>query len=647
MTSGPVRLGEFIRSHEEAIVARFVAEVRRTAGRELPERELREVLPPLVRDLAAIVEPGGDENGMHRQHCVEHAMLRLACGHSLSQLLLEYCGLRRLVLELWRAEVGSEVHGEELERLDAAIDHSIAQAASGYAAARESMLNALDRIARVGVEGERLDQALERLVRVFQQHVADAHTVAVLVHDDGWLKLFAAVGLDQDLEARLRLRVGEGFAGAVAERGEPVFIADMAQGPLPLSPGLRASGVRVLYGVPLLHRGELMGVAHMGSRTLRRFSEMHRRLFAAMADRACGLMVQARTLERERQAREQAERNLAYLDAVLAGAPVAIALLDQRMRFVRVNDEMARLNGVPIEEHIGRTVDEVLGARADRFTVALSRVLETGQAEARREVALEERGHFLFSFYPVRLADGRVVGLASMAVDVTEMKRREKLQERIIGIVGHDLRNPLAAIRMAAHLLVTDPSLTVQSRRTAERIASIGGRMQRLISDLLDYTAASAGGGLSVHPVPADLREVVDAAVEDARAAFPDRQIRVARAGDTTGEWDRDRLEQVVSNLLSNAVKHGDPHGPIDVSVRGAEREVLLSVHNLGKPIPPAMLPTLFDPFRRREGAPGGLGLGLYIVREVVRAHRGTVEVQSGDEGTTFTVRLPRVHPGG
>ena len=141
-----------------------------------------------------------------------------------------------------------------------------------------------------------------------------------------------------------------------------------------------------------------------------------------------------------------------------------------------------------------------------------------------------------------------------------------------------------------------------------------------------------------------DLDAACRAIVSETESARPRARIDTTSIGDTQGTWDQARVEQLLSNLVANAVDHGD--GTVAVRISGEDsNRVILSVHNQGPPIPPERLPDVFDPFRRGEDGGDGLGLGLFIVREIVRAHEGTVEVASTAQGTTFTVSLPREAP--
>jgi signal transduction histidine kinase len=170
--------------------------------------------------------------------------------------------------------------------------------------------------------------------------------------------------------------------------------------------------------------------------------------------------------------------------------------------------------------------------------------------------------------------------------------------------------------------------------------------MSRMIEDMLDMARARLAGGIPLKREPANLGALVDRVVGEIQAACPERNIELRQLGDLNGNWDGERLAQVASNLLGNALQHGDESGVVRVKVDGTRADgVLITVENSGT-IPPDLLPQLFDPFRsaqRQTGRTEGLGLGLYIVQQIVRAHGGNVDVQSGnDNRTVFVVRIPR-----
>jgi signal transduction histidine kinase len=214
-------------------------------------------------------------------------------------------------------------------------------------------------------------------------------------------------------------------------------------------------------------------------------------------------------------------------------------------------------------------------------------------------------------------------------------------RDRLVGVVGHDLRTPIAAIRAAVTVLFRRRDLTPEQARLVARIGASTVRMARIVRDLLDFSRLATEGSIPVALRTADVVAVVRAAVSELRTVHPDRDIVFESPAPALASVDPERLGQVVSNLVGNALEHGPSSAAVTVAVAAEESGVAIRVHNHGPAIQ-GELSELFEPFRRGASpGPGGAGLGLYIVREVLRAHGGTVEVSSSDvEGTTFTVRL-------
>jgi signal transduction histidine kinase len=232
-----------------------------------------------------------------------------------------------------------------------------------------------------------------------------------------------------------------------------------------------------------------------------------------------------------------------------------------------------------------------------------------------------------------------------LARELHERTETLRLNEMFIAVLGHDLRNPLNAMMLSAHgIHRISPDEKV--KQAATRIVSSGGRMSRMIEDLLDLARGRLAGGIQIVREPVDLAAVVGRVVRESQSAKPGRAIEVRQQGHFSGEWDAGRLSQVASNLISNALQYGEASEPVIVELDGTRADsVELVVSNAGN-IPPDVLPEIFDPFRGRS-EPGrrseGLGLGLYIVKQLVQAHEGRVDVTSNPgERTRFTVRLPR-----
>jgi two-component system sensor histidine kinase/response regulator len=228
---------------------------------------------------------------------------------------------------------------------------------------------------------------------------------------------------------------------------------------------------------------------------------------------------------------------------------------------------------------------------------------------------------------------------------LSETRETLRLNEMFTAALSHDLRTPLNSV-IAGAALIGQSSADPMAKKVADRILSSGRRMTEMIEQLLDLSRARLSGGIGIAPKSTDLRSLAERIVGEVQAAAPKAVIQLAAEGDLRGEWDDSRLAQVLSNLLTNAVRHGAA-GTITVQLDGHQREsVRLSVHNAGV-IPEEVRTQLFDPFRsggdpqtRREG----LGLGLYIVKQIVEAHAGTIDAYSDAEsGTRFIIRLPRL----
>lgn len=245
----------------------------------------------------------------------------------------------------------------------------------------------------------------------------------------------------------------------------------------------------------------------------------------------------------------------------------------------------------------------------------------------------------------LREANEQLVREAVRATEAEEdLRSGAEFRERLIGVLGHDLRNPLNAIMMAAGLLATNDRLSPEDHDLAHRILESGRRMRRMIAHVLEFTRARLGGGFELDLAEVDLARTCEQIATELRlGASADIEIHVH--GDPTGTWDGDRLAEAISNIAGNAVEHAIPGTPVLVEVLGDDDDVCVAVTNEGQPIPSEMLPLIFDPFRRGNAGPrepGHLGLGLYIACEVVRAHGGSLDAHCGGGRTTFTMRLPR-----
>ncbi|TWI57561.1 sigma-B regulation protein RsbU (phosphoserine phosphatase) [Pseudomonas duriflava] len=377
--------------------------------------------------------------------------------------------------------------------------------------------------------------------------------------------------------------------------------------------------------------------------------------------------------EREHvQARKRAEELLTQqLEAqqalTLAKARLRIALESAQL-FVwdvdpltyerRYEDEVAMLLGLPAPQTITAEQYEACIEPEDRAQeqAAFSRALISAHESYRCVYRLNgmdgvqrtvsSSGHSVFD------QNGKLSQFVGVLQDISELTRqraeaedRALFAEQMIGIVSHDLRNPLSAIRMGAHLLERS-QLTPKQVRILEHINQSTDRAQRLITDLLDFTVARVGQGITVSRQPIELHNLVSASVAELRLAFPDHRLEHHYSGQGDCIADGDRLVQLIGNLVANAVAYGVVDQAILVSSHIEHGAFVISVHNHGKPIEATVLPHLFEPMSRGDSGENkarSVGLGLFIVREIVRAHGGSIAVTSTEEaGTLFTATFPR-----
>jgi signal transduction histidine kinase len=303
---------------------------------------------------------------------------------------------------------------------------------------------------------------------------------------------------------------------------------------------------------------------------------------------------------------------------------------------------------------LGKTASEFMPAEAARRLEPWKRqVLESGEG-TRLEIEFDlggERRHYLANCEPIRGARG-IAGVTGAIVDITETKRAQEalaqavaFRERLIGILGHDLRNPLSAVLALARLLRESSGIPDRARLGLERIFQSAARMNEMIGTILDFTNLRFRGQVPLAYETVALDAVAGSIVDELRAAHPERTIEIATDGDVRGRWDGGRLGQVLSNLVANALSHGARDAPVRVLLSRDEGGAVLAVTNRGPAIPAELREHLFEPFWQgpRDGTPpsNGLGLGLFITREIVRAHGGSIDVGSDGGSTTFTVRLP------
>ncbi len=326
------------------------------------------------------------------------------------------------------------------------------------------------------------------------------------------------------------------------------------------------------------------------------------------------------------------------LELLLAHDDVALALLDV---------QMPEMNGFELAELIR-------GSERTRHIPLI--FMTAGSREQNWQFRGYESGAVDFLYKPI---DPHM--LTNKASVFFELHRRKqalahelrartealRINEMFMAVLSHDLRTPLQSIVAAASVLKRQPSPD-KTALMADRVLGASQRMGHMIEDLLDVTRIRQAGGLALQLGPAHMQTLVQRTLDEVATSHPERPIDSTLAGDLAGTWDAERLCQVITNLVGNALHHGSADHPVRIAVDGTRpEEVSITVSN-GGTIPAGLLPHLFDPFRGGEREPGrhqGLGLGLFIAHQIVRAHHGTIEARSHNDVTSFRVTLPRHAP--
>jgi hypothetical protein len=297
------------------------------------------------------------------------------------------------------------------------------------------------------------------------------------------------------------------------------------------------------------------------------------------------------------------------------------------------------------------SVDHGLGRVTSGFNlplvVAEYRALRASVIRLWREGCAQPDGHDLVDL--TRFNESIDQSLTRAVQAYTE--RVDRSRQTFLAILGHDLRNPLAAMRLVTELLQRDSHLSADAQELVSILDTSTTAMAGMVTDLLDFARTALGDRIPIFPAPADLAQICRDVVGEVQIAHPRCEVNLQTRGDLAGAWDAARLRQVIANLVGNAVQHGRDAGAIDVLAAADDAgAVTVAVHNAGEPIPPELLPTIFEPLvrgpstapgaRRRSGS---IGLGLYIARAIATGHGGTITVAStAASGTTFTLSLPR-----
>lgn len=651
----------------------LVAQYPHLAGTMTPGRSYRICCLPLFSDSTTLGSVGItlEEAGESTED--ERSFLRLVAHHA-SQALER--------LRLFQAERRSRAEADAVSHRMSVL--SLASRSFGEADIDHS---------------ERLNKIVSEMGTLFE-----SHTSISLLDANGLLHSVAHYHPDPEAESMIHalaqsspVKAGEGLTGTCVSTGEsfliaqadPVTIADR------VSPAYRAFIERFpFYAVivaPLRVRGRIVGVVSAARTTAgMSYDQADLEMLEALAERAAAAIETSRLHAETREARARAEQLYQFAQAAVTAntieqvcdaalAAICKAMTTERaaillfdgdgvMRFKawrEISDEYrATVEGhspwprdalapqpVLVSDVASDASLAPYGALFERErigSVAFIPLLSRGQLLGKFMIYFEEaRSYSNIEIDLVSTVANHLGSILARFAAVAELESTIRYNELFAGVLAHDLRNPLGSMVMAAQvMLMRQEGQGDPDAKPLARILSSGQRMTRMIDQLLDFTRARVGGGIEIRRTATNLADLCKQAVAEVELLFPDRRIDCRYEGNQDGSWDPDRLLQVISNLVGNATQHGSLDDPIRITVDGRERDVVIfEIQNKGV-IPASQVPTLFDPFRgthQRRSDSRGLGLGLFIVQQIIRAHEGNVYVTSADEvGTTFTIRLPR-----
>ena len=662
------RLGGFLRAKQPEIIARWALAVRALPiARTLDRPRLVDHLPKILSLIADLVDEGPDSDGEGHDLPGKppdlHAIERLDAGYDLGAVVTEYTILRQCVLELWEREWPRPTPTGELGVLNRAIDQAVILAVSRFTAARQRTLEALDRVSSVAVASGDLQGFLTRLLEVVRETTEAVDTVAILLkQEDGRLHLAASVGLAPELSRGFVQEIGEGFAGKIAAETKPLLLRDGSASPLLLNRGLRERGLRVLYGVPLVEGGEVVGVAHMGSQTAADFSEQDRLILRSMAGRATGLIVGHQLAA----ARAEGDERLR-----LAVEATGLGTWDENLatHMIQWSDRCRAIFGIDGDEplsyetflaclhpddrrHANEAVQRALEPTSSgKFDIEFRVVRPDGTTRwvaSRGRVGFDEsdgvRKAARFTGTVLDITDSKKVQ-SDRELLVRDLDRAVKARDEFVAVLSHDLRNPIGAIALGADLLIQQlRDDQVRLRKRAQTIRTAAERAGRMIEDLLQEIALE-GGQLELSKAPQDARGIL-AEVHDLflpGALERGIQMRLAPSpGPLPVCCDRDAVLRALGNLVGNAKKFTPRGGRIDLRADLVDGGVRLSVSDTGPGISAEHRARLFERGFRGDRNEAGLGLGLSIAQRIVRAHGGTIGVESEPgKGSTFWFKLP------
>jgi PAS domain S-box-containing protein len=541
-------------------------------------------------------------------------------------------------------------------RHQSVVDRRAALAAKSAATA----LASLETVAASQAPGDEaarrqmFDSVVRALVGIHRAHAGALYISADTGSD---LKLAASYGFgDAGIGSPLAPSITDQFALAVARMGRPFAVADVSRDPRFSRSNQERLGIRAMLGAPVLGQNdEELGVVMIGLLVPHQFTATEIAKIDALARQVAAIVATATAVDARDLLVKRAQDEQHRLELVIAAMPEAVILAaPPDGKIIAANDAALALFGRLDHGDLSRHLSQTCGDRCPHDEMPVVTALKTGEALMGIELlARHVNGTdvpVLASAAPVREPDGTIVAVVAVFRDIAELKQASKMKDEFVSVVSHELRSPLTPIRGFVQLVAKELDREGGHDSQVQRLRSLNGhvdRMTRLVDDLLEVSRLKAGP-LEIRRGPTDLIEIAREVVQ-VRASAGTHQVDFdAQSTEMVGDWDRDRLHQVVDNLTGNALKYTPEGGKVTVSIGLDPRthDAVLTVADNGPGIGPEDRERIFTAFYRTRSAEtsriAGLGLGLYICHELVLAHGGTIEVgESPSGGAAFTVRLP------
>jgi phosphoserine phosphatase RsbU/P len=537
------------------------------------------------------------------------------------------------------------------EELRARVDAAIRAKRMRELAHRErNRLAAIGKLGRAFIEiGTRVEGVIASLVTSLVDGLCDGCAITVVPGATSGISI-----------SRHRSRNHEPLLAGISALADPCThtfsSAAQAKAALPQAyhPIIDQLGLSALAVIPFPARSPIAGVVTV-------FRDGHSEPFEPEDLATINMCIEYAAMAFDNGLRMEAERaTRTQLQTIVEQLPISIFVADPEGQLTHINQSALEL--VPGFAR-ARTVDDLRahaalkdadGNPVDADQFPLARAMR-GEIVRGVELAIEPVGepkrYVRASAVPLRDARGHIVSGVVAFDDVTEERvaaaeraRTAEFQQYVLGIVSHDLRTPIQTVQMGIDGIKLHAGENEKIHKLADLMGSTTRRMKAIIDQLLDVTRARLGGGIPVTPADTDLEGVVSSVIEELSLAYPTTHIE-PKLTHVRGSWDPDRIAQVVSNLVNNAIQHGPPSSPVWVETEREGDDALLRVRNKnqsGIALTEEQMAKFFSPFRtsrRTKGA--GLGLGLYITSEILRAHHGALSIESDPNMTTFVVRLP------